>query len=80
MHYFGTTEGGSPVERLLLTGGGSALPGLAELLGEHLSIPAEVVAPMQHIRNRLASKEVQQEESELSATAVSVGLAMGAAA
>jgi hypothetical protein len=35
---------------------------------------------MQHVRNRLASKELQNEEAELSATAVSVGLAMGAAA
>jgi type IV pilus assembly protein PilM len=80
IHYFGTTEDSLPVERLSLTGGGAALPGLADLLGEHLSMPAGVVAPMQHVRNRLASKELQQEEAELSATAVSVGLAMGAAA
>jgi hypothetical protein len=39
-----------------------------------------VVAPMQHIRNRLASKEIQKEDTELSATAVALGLAMGAAA
>jgi type IV pilus assembly protein PilM len=80
IHYFGTTEGSAPVERLSLTGGGAALPGLAELLSDHLSIPTSVVAPMQHIRNRLASKELQEEKAELSATAVSVGLAMGAAA
>jgi Tfp pilus assembly PilM family ATPase len=68
------------VERLSLTGGGAALPGLAALLGEHLGIPANVVAPMQHVRNRLASKELRNEDAERSATAVSVGLAMGAAA
>jgi type IV pilus assembly protein PilM len=80
IHYFGTTEGGATVERVSLTGGGSALPGLAQLLGDHLSIRTDVVAPMQHIRNRLASKEIQREETELSATAVALGLAMGAAA
>lgn len=80
IHYFGTTEASAQVERLSLTGGGSALPGLAELLGDHLSMPANVIAPMQHVRNRLASKELQNEDAELSATAVSVGLAMGAAA
>jgi type IV pilus assembly protein PilM len=80
IHYFGTTEGGATVERVSLTGGGSALPGLAQLLGDHLSVRTDVVAPMQHIRNRLASKEIQKEDTELSATAVALGLAMGAAA
>jgi type IV pilus assembly protein PilM len=80
IHYFGTTEGGATVERVSLTGGGSALPGLAQLLGDHLSVRTDVVTPMQHIRNRLASKEIQKEDTELSATAVALGLAMGAAA
>jgi len=80
IHYFGASEGGATVERVSLTGGGSALPGLAQLLGDHLSIRTDVVAPMQHIRNRLASKEIQKEHTELSATAVALGLAMGAAA
>ena len=80
IHYFGTTEDSVPVERLSLTGGGAALPGLPDLLADHLGIPANLVAPMQHVRNRLASKELQKEDAELSATAVSVGLAMGAAA
>ncbi|HJQ02985.1 MAG TPA: type IV pilus assembly protein PilM [Jatrophihabitans sp.] len=80
IHYFGATEGGATVQRVSLTGGGSALPGLARLLGDHLSITTDVVAPMQHIRNRLASKEIQKEDTELSATAVALGLAMGAAA
>jgi len=80
IHYFGTTEGGATVERVSLTGGGSALPGLAELLGDHLSVRTDVVAPMQHIRNRLASKEMRNDDAEVSATAVALGLAMGAAA
>jgi type IV pilus assembly protein PilM len=80
IHYFGTTEDSAPVERLSLTGGGAALPGLADLLSEHLGLPTSVIAPMQHVRNRLASKELRNEDAELSATAVSVGLAMGAAA
>src|SRR4029079_17679452 len=59
IHYFGTTEGGATVERVSLTGGGSPRRGLAQLLGDHLSVRTDVVTPMQHIRNRLASKEIQ---------------------
>ena len=49
-------------------------------IATQIGVPTNVVTPMQHIRNRWASKEVRLEESERSASAVSVGLAMGAAA
>jgi type IV pilus assembly protein PilM len=78
--YFRTTNKGAQLERISLTGGASGLPGLAQTLSAQVEIPCQVVSPMQHVRNRLASKQVQQDESAGSATAVSVGLAMGAAA
>ena len=80
IHYFSSANSGAVLERISLTGGASALLGFADELAEQIGVPTNVVAPMQHIRNRWASKQVQQEESDGWATAVSVGLAMGAAA
>lgn len=80
LNYFNQTNPGAQLQRISLTGGGSNLTGIAEILTDQLGVPTGVVEPMQHIRNRWASKAAQQQGSELSATAVSVGLAMGAAA
>jgi len=80
LNYFNQTNAGAQLQRISLTGGGSGLRGIAEALTDQLGIPTAVVEPMRHIRNRWASKSAQQEGSELAATAVSVGLAMGAAA
>ncbi len=80
INYFAAGTDGTRLERISLTGGASALRGFAELLATQIGVPTNVVTPMQHIRNRWASKEVRLEESERSASAVSVGLAMGAAA
>jgi type IV pilus assembly protein PilM len=78
--YFRSTTDAGPIERISLTGGGAFLPGLAQTIETELSIPTRIVSPVQHIRNRLASKHIRLEEGESAATAVSVGLAMGAAA
>jgi type IV pilus assembly protein PilM len=78
IHYFGSASGGAAIERISLTGGTSRLAGLAEALADQIGVPTRVVTPMQHIRNRDLSKE--SEESESYASAVAVGLAMGAAA
>lgn len=80
VHYFGSTNGGLNLERISLTGGASALPGLAWLMTEQFSVPTTVVEPMQHIRNRWSNKDVRDSGADHAATAVSVGLAMGAAA
>ncbi len=80
IHYFSSTNGGAQIERISLTGGASGLPGLADALSEQIGVPTRVVTPMQHIRNRWASKQAQHEDAEGFASAVSVGLAMGAAA
>ena len=79
IHYFGSTNTGAVVERISLTGGGSLLAGIGELLESQLGVPTNVITPMQHIRNRFATKDSPPDQPEL-ATAVSVGLAMGAAA
>ena len=68
------------IERISLTGGGSGLPGLAGLLAEQNGVPTNVITPMQHIRNRFASVDASADDDERSASAVAVGLAMGAAA
>lgn len=80
IHYFGSTNSGAVLERISLTGGASQLPGLAAALSEQLGVPTNVITPMQHIRNRWASRQTSNPETEAHATAVSVGLAMGAAA
>lgn len=79
VHYFSSTNGNVVPERISLTGGAAHLPGLAELLTDELGINTEVVAPMQHIRNRFAP-DSRNTSAEGAASAVSVGLAMGAAA
>ena len=70
----------SRLERIALTGGGAEMAGLAEMLSEQVGILATVVPALQHIRGRWAKREVREIERQRLATAVSVGLAMGAAA
>lgn len=80
INYFRAGSDGAVLEGISLTGGGSGLPGLAEALTSQNGVPTTVVAPMQHVRNRRAPLEPGAYESELAASAVSIGLAMGAAA
>lgn len=80
IHYFNTTNPGMRLERIALTGGGAEMAGLAEMLSEQVGILATVVPALQHIRGRYAMREVREIERQRLATAVSVGLAMGAAA
>lgn len=80
IHYFSATNDGAQIERISLTGGASGLPGLADALSDQIGVTTKVITPMQHIRNRWASKQAQNEDAEGYASAVSVGLAMGAAA
>jgi type IV pilus assembly protein PilM len=78
LQYFVSMSGGRRVERISLTGSGAELRGLPELLSEQLDAPTSLVQPAQHIRNRWRSNS--EADTEFPATAVSVGLAMGAAA
>jgi type IV pilus assembly protein PilM len=68
------------IARISLTGGGAALSGLAEVMTKHTGLPARIVDPMQHVRNRLASAYTRSGVTDYGASAVAVGLAMGAAA
>lgn len=77
--FFRTTNDGAVLERISLTGGGARLRGLAAALNSHTGLPTRLTDPLQHIRNRHASKEVRG-DAMLGASAVSLGLAMGAAA
>jgi type IV pilus assembly protein PilM len=79
LQYFASLTSGGRVERVSLTGRGAELPGLAQTLGDQLGVPTNLVPPMQHIRNRWRSGS-SEGEVPVPATAVSVGLAMGAAA
>jgi type IV pilus assembly protein PilM len=78
LQYFVSVTGGRRVERISLTGSGAELRGLPELLSEQLGAPTSLVQPAQHIRNRWRSNS--EADNKIPATAVSVGLAMGAAA
>lgn len=77
LNYFRTTHAGVRIDRLALTGGGSGLPGLAQLLGDQVGLDCEVVDP-RHLLVTSARKRAVVDE--VRATALSVGLAIGAAA
>jgi type IV pilus assembly protein PilM len=70
----------APIARISLTGGGSALLGIAEVIATQTGLPTHIVDPMQHVRNRLASVYTRGGVTDYGASAVAVGLAMGAAA
>ncbi len=70
----------APVARISLTGGASALSGIAEVFTSQTGLPTRIVNPMQHVRNRLASVYTRDGVTDYGASAVAVGLAMGAAA
>lgn len=77
IQYFGATNPGVKLEKVSLSGGAAQLPGLAESFSDQLGILTEVATPMRHFRNRYNSKG---ESNDSAATAVSVGLAIGAVA
>ena len=70
----------APVARISLTGGGSAMSGLAEVFTTQTGLPTRIVDPMQHVRNRLASVYTRDGVTDVGGSAVAIGLAMGAAA
>jgi type IV pilus assembly protein PilM len=83
INYFRAGTDGARIEGIALTGGGSALPGLAAALSSQNGVPTDVVTPMLHIDNRPAAIDLRKEGTEQShraASAVSIGLAIGAAA
>lgn len=78
--YFRSSRSGVQIERISLTGGGANLAGIAQIMTEQTGLPAGIVDPLQHVRNRLASKQVRSGLLDGAPSAVALGLAMGAAA
>lgn len=78
--YSGTSGGNTPIERISLTGGGSQLPGLADELREQHRVPVEVISPVEHLERRWSGRHAKLDGTGFPGAAVSVGLAMGAAA
>jgi type IV pilus assembly protein PilM len=76
--YFRSNNNGAAIERISLTGGGAALPGVVRALSDQVRLPVRVAEPMQHVRR--ASTDIRSADPSRSPSAVSVGLAMGAAA
>jgi type IV pilus assembly protein PilM len=74
--YFRTTFGGENIKKILLSGGGSLIPGIAEDLSHRLSIEAEIVNPFKKIQ--LAKNVMDQKTADRIGpmAAVSVGLAL----
>lgn len=80
VQYFTTTQGSSSPDRITLTGGGAQLPGLAEVLASETGIPCSLVSPLHHVRLAVDEREPEPTDALGAASAVSVGLALGAAA
>jgi type IV pilus assembly protein PilM len=78
VNYFRSGHPGSQIERVSLTGGASALTGLAAVLAQQLGVPAEAVSPTRLLQP--PGKQTSKTSDDRWATALSVGLAMGAAA
>jgi type IV pilus assembly protein PilM len=74
--YYLTQEGAARITTVILTGGGSKLPGLHERLGTALHLPVEEGQPFRHVQLGKIS-QTPDELAHLSAVcAVSIGLAL----
>jgi type IV pilus assembly protein PilM len=83
INYFRAGNDGAQLEGISLTGGGSELSGLAATISTQNGVPTGVVTPMQHIgnqQNAVDPRKNPEDQSDRAASAVSIGLAMGAAA
>ena len=85
INYYRAGSEVAPLERISLTGGAAALPGLAEALSSQNGVPTSVVSPMQHVANRPSEEDTsifaaEPREPAMGTTAVALGLAIGAAA
>ena len=78
INYFRAGSDGAQLEAIALTGGGANLIGLDAVLSSQNGVPTDVVSPMQHIDDRQTDQH--PDAAAASASAVSIGLAMGAAA
>jgi type IV pilus assembly protein PilM len=76
--YLNAGERHARVARLVLSGGGSQLPGLVEMLATQLEVPVTLADPTERLAgNRIA--DIENVEKFRSEATVSIGLALGAA-
>lgn len=80
LQYYGAANDSAPIESISLTGGGSEMPGLVDMVSDDVGLPCAVASPLQHVRDLRDSAKFEDEHRFSAASAVSVGLAMGAAA
>jgi type IV pilus assembly protein PilM len=80
INYFRAGSDGAALEAISLTGGAAALPGLATVISTQNGVPVTVIDPMQHIGRRAAASGPATAASDSHGSAVSLGLAIGAAA
>ena len=80
VQYFRSSNTGTQIERISLTGGGASLRGMATRLREQIGLPTGIVDPTQHIGNQHSPKHAALGYGVPDFSAVSIGLAMGAAA
>ena len=82
INYFRAGSGGAQLEGISLTGGGAALPGLAAALSTQNGVPTAVVTPLHQLVG-LPAEAVPMAlvtgDRASAASAVSIGLALGAA-
>jgi len=80
LNYYLSSEGSTPVDRLLLTGGGARLAGLVERVHGATGVPVQRGAPMSALQVGNTGLSREQLDSIDPLCAVPVGLAMGAIA
>lgn len=79
LDYYTASTGSPPIERLVLTGGGARLAGLADRLGAATRTPVQVGNPLQSLRLGRTGLRPEQIAYVEPLAAVPVGLALGAA-
>ena len=80
LQYYRSSSDGKQIARMSLTGGGAGLRGISNAFADQIGLPTRVVDPLQHVRNRHSSKHARDGDPSHELSAVSIGLAMGAAA
>lgn len=78
INYYKTQQGGAPPTRVLVCGGGAALPGALEFLEEKLRLPVEIFNPLRGVQN---DRGVNADEAAAAAPLMAelVGLALRSA-
>ncbi|MDO9377440.1 MAG: type IV pilus assembly protein PilM [Nocardioidaceae bacterium] len=77
--YFRSAHEGAVIERVSLTGGGARLGGIVKAIEDQVDLPTRLVDPLQHVSNRDDAPSAP-DATFAPPSAVSLGLAMGAAA